>query len=74
MHQGLIFFCLIFLTATSALSAEAKISDLVIRESRGKLLVDLKMENFFTQEMQAAVLKGIPITISFINPFFTHSS
>ncbi len=65
LHQGLIFFCLIFLSATSALSTEAKISDLVISDSRGELLVDFRIENFFTEEMQAAVLKGIPITISF---------
>jgi hypothetical protein len=70
LHQGLIFFCLILLSATSALSAEAKISDLVIRESQGKLLVDFKIENFFTQEMQAAVLKGIPITISLLISFY----
>jgi hypothetical protein len=66
LHQGIIFFCLVFLSATSALSAEAKISDLVISDSQGELPVDFRIENFFTEEMQAAVLKGIPITISFL--------
>ncbi len=65
VYQGVIVVCLFFLAATVALSAEAKISDLVIRESQGKLLVDFKIENFFTQEMQAAVLKGKAISISF---------
>jgi hypothetical protein len=70
LRQGLIFICSILLSATSALSAEAKISDLVIRESQGDLLVDFKIEDYFTEEMQAAVLKGISIRIAFFVFFY----
>ena len=65
LRPGFIVISLLFLAATAAFSAEARITDLVLRNSQTELLVDLKIEDFFTEEMQAAVLKGIPITISF---------
>ena len=66
LYQGLIIICLcLFGGTTAAFSAEARITDLVIRESHGDLFIDLKIEDYFTEEMQAAVLKGIPINISF---------
>ena len=63
--QSIISFCFICLSATSAFSAEAKITDLVITYSQGGVLLDLRVADFFTEEMQEAVIKGIPITISF---------
>ena len=65
LHSGFIVICLFFLGATAAFSAEARITDLVLRNSQSEILVDLRIEDYFTEEMHAAVLKGIPITISF---------
>jgi hypothetical protein len=62
--------CLLFLAATAAFSAPARITDLVLRNSQSEVLVDLRIEDFFTEEMQAAVLKGIPINISFSISFY----
>jgi len=60
----------LFLFTIAAFSAQAKITDLVLRNSQSEVLVDLTVEDFFTEEMQAAVLKGIPITISFSISFY----
>ena len=65
LRQGIIVICLLFLAANAAFSAEARITDLVLRNSQSAVLVDLRIEDYFTEEMHAAVLKGIPITISF---------
>jgi len=65
LYSGFIVICLFFLAATAAFSAQARITDLVLRNSQSEILVDLRIENYFTEEMQAAVLKGIPMTISF---------
>ncbi len=70
LYQGFIFFCFIFISSASAFSAEAKITDLVLSNSQTEVLVDLRIEDYFTKEMQAAVLKGIPITISFSISFY----
>ena len=70
LRQSIIFFCCIFLSSTAAFSAQARITDLVLRNSQSEVLVDFTVEDFFTQEMQAAVLKGIPISISFSISFY----
>ena len=70
LRQSIIFFCCIFLSSTAAFSAQARITDLVLRNSQSEVLVDLKVEDFFTEEMQAAVLNGIPINISFSISFY----
>ena len=38
---------------------------MVLRNSQSEILVDLRIEDYFTEKMRAAVLKGIPIKISF---------
>jgi Domain of unknown function (DUF4390) len=70
LFQGFIVTSLFFLATNAASSAEARITDLIIRDSQDELLVDLKIEDYFTEEMQAVVLKGIPITISFSISFY----
>jgi len=65
LHSGFMVICLFFLAATAACSAQARITDLVLRNSQSEVLVDLRIEDYFTGEMQATILKGIPITISF---------
>lgn len=65
LRPGFIVICLLFLAVTAAFSAQARITDLVLRNSQSEVLVDLKVEDFFTEEMLAAVLNGIPINISF---------
>lgn len=62
---GLIVFCLFFLAATAACSAPARITDLVLRNSQSEIMVDFRIEDYFTQEMQATIRKGVPITILF---------
>jgi len=69
-HSGFMVFCLFFLASTDAFSAQARITDLVLRNSQSEVLVDFTVEDFFTDELQAAVLKGIPISISFSISFY----
>ncbi len=56
--------------ASSVFSAQARITDLVLRYFQSELLVDLRVAGFFTEEMQAAVLKGMPVNISFSISFY----
>lgn len=67
---GFMAICFFFLAATAAFSAQTRITDLVLRNSQSEVLVDLRIEDYFTEEMQAAVLNGIPINISFSIYFY----
>jgi len=67
MRSGkfLILLCL-FILPVRSFAAEAKVADLLISNTSDNLLVYLKVENCFTEEMEEAILAGIPTTFTFI--------
>ena len=65
LYSGcLVFFVL--LTASQAFSGDSELTNLIIRNKDGKLQVDLRIKGIFTEEMKAAVSKGIPIRLTFL--------
>ena len=65
LHPGLLLFCVLFLAASSAFTADAELTNLVIRNTNDELQIDLMIKGIFTDDMQAAVSKGIPINFKF---------
>ncbi len=52
---------ILFPETSSAFSAQARISHLIIKTTANSLLVNLKIDSDFAPEMKAAVLNGVPI-------------
>jgi hypothetical protein len=59
-------FIFLLLTAIPALSGDAELTNLIVRNNNDELQVDLLIKGIFTEEMKAAVSKGIPINITFL--------
>lgn len=59
------FICLIlFLSTGVAYASGAELTNLVIKNNREDLLIDLKINGVFTNEMRAALLSGIPVSFT----------
>lgn len=66
----IILFCLMFLIQNLAFSQEAKLTDIIVTNTRDDLLVYLNVEGAFREKMQAAILSGVPTTFSFFITLF----
>ena len=66
LHSSCLVFVVLLLTASPALPGEAELTNLIVRNNNDELQVDLLIKGIFTQEMKAAVSKGIPIRITFL--------
>jgi hypothetical protein len=64
--SGCLVFIFLLLTAIPALSGDAELTNLIVRNNNDELQVDLLIKGIFTEEMKAAVSKGIPINITFL--------
>ncbi len=58
-----IFFVL--MTANLAISGDAELTNLIVRNSNNELQVDVLIKGIFSEEMKSAVSKGMPISITF---------
>jgi len=65
LHSGFLLFCVLFLAASSAFTADAELTNLVIRNTNDELQIDLMIKGIFTDEMKVAASKGIPISFKF---------
>jgi hypothetical protein len=63
----MLLFALLFLLSFSVNSyaAKAKITDLLLTNTQDDLLVYFKVENCFTEDMEEAIMAGIPTTFTF---------
>jgi hypothetical protein len=59
------FFCWILLFSTPVYSQQARLTNFVVSSTREDLLVFLTIEGAFTENMKAAILSGVPTTVSF---------
>jgi Domain of unknown function (DUF4390) len=68
--KGLLTGCLVLivllLTAGPILPGDGELTNLMVRSGNDKLQVDLIIKGIFTEEMKTAVLKGIPISLTFL--------
>jgi len=60
-------FSLLFLFQNSALARELepKLTNIIVTNTRDDLLIYLNVEGAFTEEMESAILSGVPTTFSF---------
>jgi hypothetical protein len=56
---------LLFIGSLPAQAQEAKLNNIIVTNTRDDLLVYLTVEGAFREEMQEAVLSGVPTTFSF---------
>jgi hypothetical protein len=61
----LVLLCLALLTGTAAFAQEARLTDVIVTNTRDDLLVYLTVEGAFTADMKAAIKSGVPATFSF---------
>ena len=64
--SGCLVFFVLLLTASPALCGDAELTNLIVRNNNDELQVDLLIKGIFTEEMKAAVSKGLPISITFL--------
>ena len=62
---GLLLFILLFIQNPS-FAKEASLSNIIVTNTRDDLLVYLTVEGAFKDEMQQAILSGVPTTFSFL--------
>ncbi len=68
MRQKIAIFLMMILLVEQnpAIAQEARLSDMIVSNSRDKLLLYLKVDGAFTDKMRRAVLSGVPTTFSFL--------
>ena len=59
-----------FFVQNLAFSQEAKLTDIIVTNTRDDLLVYLSVEGAFREKMQEAILSGVPTTFSFFITLF----
>jgi hypothetical protein len=57
---------ILILIQNSAYAQQAHLKDIVISNTAGNVVVSFKLEGAFSSEMKEAILKGTPITITFL--------
>ena len=66
LQAGCLVFSVLLLTARPAFTGDAELTNLIVRNSNDQLQVDLMIKGIFTEEIKAAVSKGIPISLTFL--------
>jgi hypothetical protein len=59
------FFCWAILLINPVYSQQARLTNFVVTSTRDDLLIFLTIEGAFTEDMKAAILSGVPTTVSF---------
>ena len=65
VSTGYVFFIIFCILASSTNLSGAELVNIVIRNSADELVIDIKLKDGFTEELKAALSKGIPIDIAF---------
>lgn len=63
-------FCLLFLTlfflVSQTFASGVELTNIVVKNDGGNLVIDLTIQRVFTNEMEKALLSGIPVSFTFI--------
>ncbi|MDI6687249.1 MAG: DUF4390 domain-containing protein [Desulfobacterales bacterium] len=62
---SIIFLCILLVMQNAAFASEARLTNIIITNTRDDLLVFLNVEDAFNDKIKKAVLKGVPATFSF---------
>lgn len=69
-----LFIIILYLFAIPTHLSGAQLVNIVIRNSANELMIDIKVKDVFTEDLKAALSKGIPIDIVFsVSLFEVHS-
>ncbi len=60
-----LIFLMLFLLTGQTFASEAELTNIVVKNDREDLLIDLTIQGVFTNEMKKALLKGIPVSFAF---------
>jgi len=60
--------------STSVFATEAKLTDIIVTNTRDDLLIYLNVEGAFPPEMKEAILSGVPTTFSFFVSLYRNRS
>ena len=60
-----ILFCIIFFVQNLVFAQEAKLTNIIVTNTRDDLLVYLSVEGAFREQTKKAILSGVPTTFSF---------
>lgn len=60
-----LIFCGVFLCQSLAFAKEARLTNIIVTNTRDDLLVYLNVEGAFSEKIDQAILSGVPITFSF---------
>ncbi len=66
LNSAWLLFFVLLLAANTVFSGDAELTNLIVRNNNDKLQIDLLIKGIFTQEMKAAVSKGIPVNLTFL--------
>lgn len=58
--------CLFLLISNTAWSQDARITDVIVTNTRDDLILYFRVQDCFTQELQQAILNGVPTTFTFL--------
>jgi len=61
----IIFCCLFIISTHLAVAQEAKLTNIIVTNTRDDLLLYLNVEGAFTEKIEKAILSGVPTTFSF---------
>ena len=61
-----LIFLMLFLLASRTFVSGAELTNIVVKNDREDLLIDLTIQGVFTDEMKKALLSGIPVGFTFI--------
>jgi len=68
MHKGIVIvaLCLLLLVSSVALGQDARITDVIVTNTRDDLILYFRVQDCFTQDLQQAILNGVPTTFTFL--------
>jgi hypothetical protein len=66
LHSGCLVIFVLLLTVNPALSGDAGLTNLIVRNNNDELQVDLVIKRILTEEMKADVSKGIPVNLTYL--------
>ena len=66
VRKILIYVGILILIQNPAYAQQAHLKDIVISNTAGNVVVSFKLEGAFSPEMKEAILKGTPITLTFL--------
>lgn len=61
-----IFLCVFLLVSGTALGQDARITNVIVTNTRDDLILYFKVQDCFTEELDQAILNGVPTTFTFL--------